>query len=184
MKIHRLFFLTSILLFINGATLASQFTLTSQAFSSGGKIPQNFTCDGQNISPPMAWTKGPDATKSYALIMTDYDAIYSLRKYMQHWSIYNIPATTLTLAVASPGLTTGLNSYNLTGYRGPCPPRGTTHRYSFQLYALDVKHLALTNTSPTVSELMQAMDGHLLDQTLLLGKYTRPSDSPTTIPTS
>ena len=168
------FFWAISLLLLAGTANATPFKLTSSAFSNGGTLPEIYTCDGENVSPALSWQGAPALTKSYALIVTDYDAIYSLRKYMQHWSVYDLPANVTSLSKAQSGLFSGVNSYGAPGYRGPCPPAGTTHRYSFQLYALDIEHLTLTNPTPTATELLQAMQGHLLDQTLLIGTYTRP----------
>ncbi len=174
MNYYRWFFLILTSVYFGDAASMSQFKLTSSAFADHGKLSQQFTCDGANISPPLSWAGAPEMTKSYVLIMTDYDAIYSRRMYMQHWSVYNLPASITELTMAEHSLTSGINSYDVTTYRGPCPPAGTTHRYSFQLYALDVEHLTLTNSPPTANELVQAMQGHLVDQTVLTGVYTRP----------
>lgn len=148
--------------------------VTSTAFSEGGMIPKLYTCDGKDVSPPLAWGGVPPETRSIALIADDPDAP---RGTWVHWVIYNMPAETTSLPEAIPhdaeiksGGTQGTTSFNHVGYGGPCPPGGT-HRYYFKLYALDTK---LSIAPPVNKEkLLAAMEGHVLASAQLMGKYSR-----------
>jgi Raf kinase inhibitor-like YbhB/YbcL family protein len=152
--------------------------LTSSHFENQGEIPKRFTCDGEDISPALAWSDVPAGTKSLALIVDDPDAPDPANPKMTwvHWVLYNIPATTDALpeGVASrdlpAGSLEGLNDWKKTGYGGPCPPIGT-HRYFHKLYALDVVLPDLKK--PTKAGLEKAMKGHVLSQAELVGKYQR-----------
>ena len=109
--------------------------ITSTAFTEGGKIPRIYTCDDQNISPPLSWTGVPTTTVSLAIIMDDPDAPSGT---WVHWVLYNLPPALTTLEQGKTGIgTDGKNDFNRMGYGGPCPPRGSTHRYYIKLYALD-----------------------------------------------
>jgi len=163
-----------------GITLAAggdamTFTMTSQAFQKGGWIPPRYTCDGKDLSPDLAWSGAPDGTKSFALICEDPDAPMGT---WIHWIIFNLPARTTALPVGVPttgeladGARQGLNDFHRIGYGGPCPPKGPAHRYFFTLYALDTK-LPL---KPGIKkkDLMRAMQGHVLSETSLMGRYQR-----------
>lgn len=148
--------------------------LTSEAFSDGTMIPKRFTCDGEDLSPPLSWSGLPAGTGSLALICDDPDAPVGT---WDHWVLFNIPASATGLPVNVPakailddGSVHGNNSWGRLGYGGPCPPGGT-HRYFFKLYALDI---ALNlKTGATKSQLVKAMEGHILDQGQLMGKYRR-----------
>jgi Raf kinase inhibitor-like YbhB/YbcL family protein len=149
-------------------------TLTSTAFSDGGLIPRRYTCDGEDVSPPLAWRDAPAGTRSFALICDDPDAP---AKVWVHWVIYNLPATVTDLPEAVPpdpelprGGRQGRNDFGRLGYGGPCPPSGT-HRYFFRLYALD----ALLDLAPgaTKGDLVRKMAGHILAETVLVGRYAR-----------
>jgi len=131
--------------------------LSSGAFQENGDIPSQYTCEGKNISPPLKWKGAPKGTMSFALIMDDPDAPH---KTWVHWVLYNIPpAVTEILEGNVPkGSTHGINDYEKTDYRGPCPPSGK-HRYFFKLYALDQK-LELEEGA-TKEETEQAMVGHI-----------------------
>ncbi len=149
-------------------------TVTSTAFSEGGKIPSRYSCDGQDISPPISWTKGPTETKSYALISDDPDAPMGT---WVHWVIYNIPATVTSLQENMPGqprladgTLQGTNDFKRHGYGGPCPPGGT-HRYYFKVYALDTKLDA--DPGITKKKLLKAMEGHIIARGELMGTYSR-----------
>jgi Raf kinase inhibitor-like YbhB/YbcL family protein len=150
------------------------FELTSSAFAAGGSIPSRYTCDGEDISPPLAWTDPPQGTQSFALICDDPDAPVGT---WVHWVLYNLPAETQTLPGAVPpdadlpgGGQHGENSWRRLGYGGPCPPSGT-HRYFFKLYALDtVLDLA---AGAGKKQLLRAMEGHILAQAELMGVYAR-----------
>ena len=153
-------------------------SLTSSAFADNGPIPQAYTCDGKDISPPLAWTGIPSETKSLALILDDPDAPDPAAPKMTwvHWVLYNLPptATELPEAVAPrdlpSGTREGLNDWKRTGYGGPCPPIGR-HRYFHKLYALDVVLPDLGK--PTAAALENGMQGHILDQVQLIGTYQR-----------
>ena len=148
--------------------------LTSTAFEEGGMIPSQYTCDGQNVSPPLAWSGVPEGTKTLALIADDPDAP---RGTWVHWVVYNIPASEKGLAENAParenldsGARQGTNDFKKTGYGGPCPPSGT-HRYFFKLYALDAE----LNLPPgaTKDQLLKVMEGHTLAQGQLMARYKR-----------
>jgi Raf kinase inhibitor-like YbhB/YbcL family protein len=118
--------------------------LTSSAFGSGDRIPVRFTCDGTDISPPLAWSDPPNGTRTFALVCADPDAPGGT---WYHWAIYDIPAITHVLSEHWPSTRVpppqGINDFGDVGYRGPCPPPGTPHHYHFRLYALDVARLDL-----------------------------------------
>jgi Raf kinase inhibitor-like YbhB/YbcL family protein len=111
------------------------FTLTSAALQEGETIPRQFTCDGKDIAPPLAWSDAPGGTRGFALIMDDPDAPHGT---FTHWLLYDIPATTTELTDPSIGRALR-NDFGRAGYGGPCPPVGHgPHRYFFTLYAVDV----------------------------------------------
>ncbi len=148
--------------------------VTSPAFQDGQMIPQQYTCDGDNISPALNWEAVPDGTKSIALIMDDPDAPNGT---FVHWVLYDLPADLEGLPENLPpgkgfpiGGKEGINSTKKTGYMGPCPPSGT-HRYFFKVYTLDEK-LNLP-AGETKERLLEAMEGHILAQGQLLGRYKR-----------
>lgn len=152
--------------------------LTSAAFRHLGDIPARYTCDGDDISPPLAWSGVPDGTRSLILIVDDPDAPDPRAPKMTwvHWLLYNLPSSTTNLAegVAAKGLPAGtlegVNDWKRTGYGGPCPPVGR-HRYFHKLYALDSMLSDLGR--PTKAKLEKAMHGHVLAQTELIGGYER-----------
>lgn len=146
--------------------------LTSAAFSDGRTIPAQYTCDGRNISPPLAWRPVPPGTRSFALIMDDPDAT---RGTWVHWVIFNIPPDTPELAENvktdaefDGGIRQGLNSALKIGYRGPCPPAGS-HRYRFKIYALDT--MLPLKPGATKADVLRAMEGHVLAEARLTGRY-------------
>ena len=148
--------------------------LKSTAFEPGGLIPAKYTCDGQDMSPPLTWSDPPAGTKSLALISDDPDAPVGT---WVHWVIWNIPADARAFeenlpkaASLSNGARQGTTDFRRIGYGGPCPPSGT-HRYFFKLYALGTT-LNLP-ASTTKKDLEQAMHGHILAQAELIGKYRR-----------
>jgi Raf kinase inhibitor-like YbhB/YbcL family protein len=143
--------------------------ITSTAFSEGGKIPRIYTCDDQNASPPLTWTGVPTTTVSLALIMDDPDAPSGT---WVHWVLYNLAPDTTNLDQGMTGLgTDGKNDFNRLGYGGPCPPRGSTHRYYIKLFALDTR-LDL-KSGATKAQVESAMRGHILAQGQLMGRYGR-----------
>jgi Raf kinase inhibitor-like YbhB/YbcL family protein len=152
------------------------FELTSSAFGQGETIPVKYTCDGEDISPPLRWSDPPEGTQSFALIADDPDAPVGT---WVHWVLFNLPAETrevpeqATPPAGSQGpnyVVDGKNSWKRTGYGGPCPPGGT-HRYFFKLYALDTM-LDLA-AGATKEQLLQAMEGHILGQAEVMGTYSR-----------
>jgi Raf kinase inhibitor-like YbhB/YbcL family protein len=148
--------------------------ITSSAFQDGGLIPSKYTCDGTDVSPPLQWNEVPESTKSIAVICDDPDAPMGT---FVHWVLFNLPAETRELVEDIPPDDTlpndakqGTSDFGRTGYGGPCPPSGT-HRYYFKIYALD-NELNLPDKARK-SELVKAMEGHILGQGQLMGKYKR-----------
>jgi Raf kinase inhibitor-like YbhB/YbcL family protein len=151
-----------------------EITITSSAFQDGGMIPSKYTCDGQDISPPLTWEGVPAGTKSLALISDDPDAPMGT---WVHWVMYNIPPDIGELPenvpmdeVLSNGAKQGLTDFRRVGYGGPCPPSGT-HRYFFKIYALDI--VTDLDAGATKKQLLAAMKGHILAEGQLIGKYKR-----------
>jgi Raf kinase inhibitor-like YbhB/YbcL family protein len=153
-------------------------TLTSPAFTAGHDIPSDFTCEGGDVSPALAWSGIPAGTRSLALIVDDPDAPDPAAPKMTwvHWVLYNIPPDTKRLpeAIEPESLPTGTlegkNDWKRTGYGGPCPPIGR-HRYFFKLFALDVILPDLKH--PTKAQLEKAMEGHVLEKVELMGTYQK-----------
>lgn len=148
--------------------------ITSSAFEDGEMIPSKYACDGADVSPPLQWGAVPEGTKSIALISDDPDAPMGT---WVHWVIFDIPAETKELEENIPrdetlpnGAVQGMSDFGRIGYGGPCPPSGT-HRYFFKIYALDVK-LDLAS-GVRKRELLDAMEGHILGEGQLIGKYKR-----------
>ena len=150
--------------------------LTSTAFAAVGEIPAKYTCQGDGISPPLAWSGVPASAMSLALIVDDPDAPDPAAPKMTfvHWVLYDIPPGTTSLPEAvsrlPAGALEGLNDAGETGYTGPCPPIGR-HRYFHKLYALDtvLPDLGL----PTKAKLEAAMKGHVVAQAELIGTYQK-----------
>jgi len=149
--------------------------ITSSAFQSGGAIPVKYTCEGEDISPPLAWSGVPNGTKSLALICDDPDAPAGT---WVHWVLYDLPATASALSEKFPtaatlpnGAKQGTNDFGKTGYGGPCPPPGKAHRYFFKLYALDAE--VSVKTAATKQDLLRAMEHHILGEGQLIGTYQR-----------
>ncbi len=153
--------------------------LTSQAFDPNARIPDPYTAEGQDVSPPLSWQDAPPGTQSFALICDDPDA--PIAEPFVHWVIYNIPDGTTSLPegvakVERPGQPTGAaqgtNSFGKTGYGGPAPPPGHgVHHYHFKLYALDAP-LDLT-PGATKADVLGAMQGNVLGEAELIGTYSR-----------
>jgi len=149
--------------------------LTSDAFPANGTIPVRYTCDGEGVSPPLAWANVPEGTRSFALILEDPDAPIGT---YTHWVLYNIPGELRGLPAGIPpgrklpgGELQGINSARKTEYAGPCPPQGSTHRYVLTVWALDDS----VDPSGTVdaATLRKAMEGHILGTGQLTGTYRR-----------
>jgi Raf kinase inhibitor-like YbhB/YbcL family protein len=150
------------------------FKFFSPAFKDGDLIPDKYTCDGINISPPLNWTDPPSGTKSFALINDDPDA--PIGDWV-HWIVFNIPPEVRELieAASSKKLLSkecieGLNDFRRNNYGGPCPPSGT-HRYYFKLYALD--SMLPIRSNSVKKQLLEKMKGHILAEVTLMGKYKR-----------
>ena len=152
--------------------------LSSSAFSTGGNIPVEHTCEGADLSPPLSWSGIPAGTKSLALIVDDPDAPDPAAPRMTwvHWLLYNLPPAAAGLpegvvpAALPAGTREGINDWKRTGYGGPCPPIGR-HRYCHQLSALDT--LLPDLERPTKKQLEKAMQGHVLAQAELIGTYQK-----------
>jgi len=152
--------------------------LTSSAFSTGGNIPVEHTCEGADLSPPLSWNGIPAGTKSLALIVDDPDAPDPAAPRMTwvHWLLYNLPPAAAGLpegvvpAALPAGTREGINDWKRTGYGGPCPPIGR-HRYFHKLYALDT--LLPDLERPSKVRLEKAMQGHVLAQAELIGFYQK-----------
>lgn len=156
------------------ATL-DRFVLASPTFEPGGPIPRRYTCEGEDVSPPLAWSSGPPGTKSFALVMDDPDAPDPQHPKTRwvHWVLFNLPASMRGLTEAAPRLSEGAegsNDSHRVGYSGPCPPIGR-HRYFFRLYALDCAKLVLEH--PTRQQLEQAMQGHVLGVAEFMATYQK-----------
>ncbi len=162
-----------LLLLAGGEAMA--FKIESSAFQSQGMIPQKYTCDGEDLSPPLVWKDPPDKTQSFALISDDPDAPIGT---WVHWVLYNLPGETNELAEGMSkaetlpnGARQGMTDFKKVGYGGPCPPPGKPHHYFFKLYALDAP-LALPPKATKVDFLVAA-HGHILAQAELVGIYER-----------
>lgn len=155
------------------------FEMTSPAFKHGARIPSLHTCEGRDLSPELRWTGVPVGTRSLALVMDDPDAPVGL---WVHWVLYDIPAGLSGLPEGVPkaervlegakhGLSWGVDAFSRVGYGGPCPPPGKPHRYFFKLHALD-RVLGLPARA-TMRALSEAMEGHILGRTELMGLFER-----------
>jgi hypothetical protein len=149
--------------------------LSSQAFYDGGEIPIKYTCQGQNISPPLAWGQSPSGTRSFVLIIEDLDAPIGA---FTHWVLFNIPSDTIELPEAitaqaqlNSGALQGKNDFGEIGYGVPCPPSGRPHRYQFSLYALD-QPLNM-KAGAAKKQVLDAMQGHIVTKSSLTGTFQR-----------
>ncbi len=176
---HGLTAVTFIAIVTAAAALAREegaMRITSTAFTNQGAIPALYTCEGKDISPPLAWTDLPAGTKGLALIVDDPDAPDPAAPKMTwvHWVLYNLPPTSDGLSEGVKALPTGtkegVNDWKRTGYGGPCPPIGR-HRYFHKLYALDIVLPDLKH--PTKAKLEEAMKGHLIGEAQLMGTYQK-----------
>lgn len=146
-------------------------TVTSPAFGEGQAIPQGFTCDGANASPPLRWSGLPDATREVALVVTDPDAPGGT---FTHWTIWHLDPKATAIPEQTPpaDAVQGKNSFNKNGWSGPCPPHGMgAHRYVFTLYALRAP-LGLS-AGASVDEVKAALEGKALAKGALTGIYER-----------
>lgn len=148
--------------------------LTSTAFAGGAEIPSRYTCDGDNLSPPLAWFGAPPATRSFTILCRDPDAPAGV---WYHWAIFDIPRTIDELAEHYPpggaGMRQAINDFGKRGYGGPCPPRGHgRHHYHFTLYAVDVEHI-VAPAGARCREIESATKVHALATAELIGLYAR-----------
>lgn len=142
--------------------------MESPAFENHASIPEKYTCEGENLSPPLIFKETSAKAKSLALIVDDPDAPHGT---FDHWIVWNIPIETQSLAEGAKVGVMGKNGFNVNTYKGPCPPPGKPHRYFFKLYALDV----VLELAPGSSKkhLEDAMEGHIVDKATLVGTYQR-----------
>jgi Raf kinase inhibitor-like YbhB/YbcL family protein len=153
------------------------FELSSPAFEDGGPIPVRYTCDGEDVSPPLEWRGLPPGVLSLALVVDDPDAVEVAGKVWDHWVLYNVPVRATSLAEGVPdavdlagGAHNGRGTAML-GYQGPCPPPGRTHTYRFRMYAVDT--VSDLPGGATRQQLMEAIAGHVLAIGELTGTYSR-----------
>jgi Raf kinase inhibitor-like YbhB/YbcL family protein len=150
-------------------------SLSSRAFQDGERIPDKYTCEGQDISPSLMWNEPPQGTQSLALIVDDPDAPGGV---FTHWVLFNIPPDSRGLPEAIPveaqlpsGALQGKNDFNRNDYGAPCPPPGRPHRYCFTLYALD--RVLDLKAGVSKKQVLDAVKGHILAQGKLTGIYQR-----------
>jgi Raf kinase inhibitor-like YbhB/YbcL family protein len=154
----------------------------SSVFENMQEIPQKYTCEGANISPPLFWANPPQGTESYVLIVDDIDAPdpQAPKMVFVHWLLYNIPKKTLSLGEdveakgLPPGTEQGINDYMKPLYKGPCPPIGK-HRYFFKLYALSTRLPNLHHPSKLTLE--KTMEGSILGMAQIIGLYQKQGNA-------
>lgn len=157
-------------------------TVTSTAFEQGGSIPSRYTCEGEDISPPLSWSGAPDGTKTFALIVDDPDAPdpEKPQRVYVHWVVYNMPGKTTGLRENASkrglpkGAAVGKNDFGNNEYGGPCPPIGR-HRYFHKIYALDTELTFIA--PPSKNDLLKEMEGHVLARGELMGTYIKGAKS-------
>ncbi len=142
--------------------------IESPAFAHEQVIPKRYTCDGDDLSPPLQFKDLPTGTKSLALIVDDPDAPVGT---FDHWLVWNISPDALSLKEGAKMVHQGTNGFGSRKYKGPCPPKGSPHRYFFKLYALD--SLINLPEGSSKDDLEKAMEGHVLGKTHLIGLYKR-----------
>jgi len=147
---------------------AGDFQISSTAFEANSNIPSIYTCNGQNINPPLVIKNVPMGTKSLALTVSDPDSPHGI---WSHWIVYNIPPDTTEIPEnTSPG-TAGINDFGKNSYGGPCPPDGKPHHYIFHLYALDT--VLNTNGPATLTGIEKSVQGHIVAEAELIGLYQK-----------
>lgn len=151
-------------------------TLESSAFLSEARIPERYTCMGDDISPPLAWSGAPTGTRSFVLLCDDPDAPVGI---WHHWAVFDIPAGISGMPEAFPkearsgGVRQAVNDFRRSGYGGPCPPPGHgSHHYHFRLLALDTEHLALDSYADC-ADVAAAAEPHVLEAAELVGTFSR-----------
>ena len=159
--------------------MGESLTVSSPDFAPGESIPQKFTCDGAQVNPTISIAGVPSSTKSIAFIMDDPDVPKAVKSdgVFDHWTLYNIPASGSSVVIreASTVGTVGQNGTGKSGYVGPCPPREyepSEHRYFFRAYALDVELSLAAGASK--AEVLKSIEGHILAEGELMGRYKRP----------
>lgn len=153
---------------IAAALAAAALSLSSPSFHDGARIPARYTCDGQDVSPSLRWSRVPAGARTLALELDDPDAPGGV---FVHWLLWNLPARRRSLPARVAWRLQGRNSFGRTGYGGPCPPSGPAHHYVFTLYAVDRK-LALARGA-TSTLLRNALSGHVVGRARLVGIYGR-----------
>jgi Raf kinase inhibitor-like YbhB/YbcL family protein len=153
---------------------AARLVVTSPAFANGADIPAEHTCEGGDVSPPLAWSGAPAGTKAFAVIVDDPDAPDPAAPQppaFVHWVVAKIPASATSLAAGAvpPGVALGQTDFDKAAWGGPCPPKGK-HRYYFRVYALDAD---VGDAGISKSDLLNAMQGHILAQGELVGMYQK-----------
>lgn len=164
------FLLFLVLGLFNYKNFAAKFVLESPAFKLNTMIPTEYTCSGADTSPPLTWRDVPPNTQSFALVVEDPDAPTGV---WTHWVLFNIHPSVMKLDPGTSvpeGAGTTKNSWGSLGYRGPCPPMGA-HSYVFKLYALD-KVLSM-GTGATKDDVLNAMTGHVIGSSELIGLYQK-----------
>lgn len=149
---------------------ATLMKLASPAFEPNGMIPAKYTCDGENISPPLEFSEVSERARSLVLIVDDPDAPSGD---WVHWTVWNLPAATTGIPEGGPlppEAVEGDTDYSKPGWGGPCPPEGT-HRYVFHLYAIGAE--LYLDESAAKAEILEAIDGQIIDQADLVGRYER-----------
>jgi Raf kinase inhibitor-like YbhB/YbcL family protein len=154
---------------VENATL-SKLNLTSDAFANGQSIPTQYTCDGADQTPALAWGEPPSGTKSFALVIDDPDAPSGT---FRHWGVFDIPASARSIGGGEKVGTEVSNDFGKPGYGGPCPPKGHgPHHYHFKLFALDVGRLDVSPNAKVV-DIEKATTKHAIAQGELIGTYER-----------
>ena len=157
--------------------VAMAMEIKSPAFTDNAEVPRKYTCQGEDISPPLSWSGAPTGTKSFCLINDDPDAPAGT---WLHWTVFNMPADKKELSEAEgtpakkqlpDNSKQGMTDFGRVGYGGPCPPPGKYHRYFFKLYALDT--VLDLPAGAAKEEIEQAMAGHILAQAQIIGRYRR-----------
>ncbi|MGZ3455165.1 MAG: YbhB/YbcL family Raf kinase inhibitor-like protein [Polyangiales bacterium] len=151
-------------------TGASSLAIETPEFFPGQPIPKKYTCDGEDLSPEVKWSKAPPATKSFLLIVDDPDAPTGT---FTHWVIFDMPIPSTHVPEAAKGIgTQALNDFGKAKWNGPCPPPGKEHRYFFRLYALDLEDLGLADGVKRY-EVEKRIDGHVVGKVETMGTYKR-----------
>ena len=184
-------FYAALFLSVSSAAIAqtpAAMTVTSATLKAGETIPKDHTADGKNVSPALSWSGAPAATRQFAMIMDDPDAQFGGNNFV-HWVVYKIPGTakglpaelpmdaTLSTSTTPPapaevaGVIQGLSGFRRAGYRGPAPPAGKPHHYTFTVYALDSELPLEQGLNRT--QLMEALKGHIIGQGSLVAIYER-----------